>query len=217
MTTTTPTAVEKPTSPRFNDLEGRKFGRLEARFYVGSVRGNARWHCVCECGNTKVIEARGLIHNHTKSCGCLRDEASAGRLRTHGASYTPEYRAWCHMRERCTIPSHPKYPTYGGRGITVCLQWLTSFTDFLTDVGSRPSAEHSLDRINNDGNYEPSNVRWATRKQQQRNLSTNRRTEFEGEILTIPEIAEKTSISISTLTGRLKAGRPLRGEKRLPL
>jgi hypothetical protein len=90
-------------------------------------------------------------------------------VKQHGMSKTPEYKAWSFMKYRCLCTSFPQYKDYGGRGITVCKRWNNSFMEFYNDVGPRPSNKHSIDRINNDGNYEPSNVKWSTKLEQNRN------------------------------------------------
>jgi hypothetical protein len=126
---------------------------------------------------------------------------------THGESHkTPEYRTWQHMRERCINPNDSKYSYYGGRGITVCEEWRSSYSVFLSDVGRRPSPNHQLDRINNNGNYEPGNVRWTTREEQQRNTSHNRLIAFLGQTKCLTEWAECSHIKPNTLRYRLKSG-----------
>lgn len=156
------------------DLTGQKFGRLtvsEEHFNHG--RTKRRWFCVCECGRTTSVFQFSLKRGITKSCGCLRDEMrpaiAAKTFTTHGMSKTPEFVAWCSIVQRCTNPRARVYKHYGGRGIKICDKWASSFDAFFNDVGPRPSSEHSIDRINVDGDYEPNNVRWATRNQQAQN------------------------------------------------
>lgn len=126
----------------------------------------------------------------------------------HGLRHTPEYYAWNNMLERCRNPRNRKWPTYGGRGIAVCARWFT-FENFLADVGPRPSRAHSIDRKDNDGHYEPGNCRWATSREQNQNLRTNRRIEYAGETLCVSAWARRRGISKSTLTHRVNAGWPL--------
>lgn len=123
----------------------------------------------------------------------------------HGLWGTSEYWTWNTMRQRCINPNNPKYPIYGGRGISVCERW-QKFENFIADMGNRPSADHSLDRIDNDGNYEPSNCRWATRVEQQNNQSNTTRLEFQGETLTIHQWATRLGIKAKTIDGRLRSG-----------
>lgn len=157
-------------------LAGQRFGRLVALRDVGSACQQRLWHCRCDCGDEVTVMARSLRSGNTKSCGCWnRERASAAMSRrniTHGGAHHahrhPLYQTWLSMRQRCTNPNVNNYHRYGGRGITVCTRW-QDFAAFLSDVGERPSPQHSLDRIQNDGNYEPGNVRWATRVEQARN------------------------------------------------
>lgn len=156
---------------KFLDLTGRRFGRLIVAERMSRINRGTRWDCLCDCGKHITVYAHNLASGCTSSCGCLQREARAARA-THGQyrnnSVSPEIKAWEKMRERCLNPKDISYKNYGGRGITVCKRWL-SFDNFLSDMGKRPSPKHSLDRINNDGIYEPSNCRWATRTEQNRN------------------------------------------------
>ena len=146
---------------RLLDITGNRFGRLVAQWPVGyTKRRNVVWLNLCDCGNLKVIDAKNLQANRVKSCGCIYG--------AHGLWGTPEYRIWGSLRQRCLNPNDKGYADYGGRGITVCERW-DRFENFIMDVGRRPSPEYSLDRIDNDGNYEPGNVRWATADQQAAN------------------------------------------------
>lgn len=133
------------------------------------------------------------------------------RSRKHGESAgagneTPEYRAWTQMLDRCRRPRHPAFHRYGGRGIKVCERWAGSYEQFLADMGRRPSPRHSLDRIDNDGNYEPSNCRWATTKEQMRNRAANVRLTARGETLTLAEWSERTGVALDVLAKRAKRG-----------
>ena len=129
--------------------------------------------------------------------------------RSHGLSYTPEYRAWQTMRLRCTVPSNPAYKDYGGRGIKVCARWLDSPEAFLADMGPKPSPAHELDRYpNNDGNYEPGNCRWATRSENDRNRRNNRLIECQGQTLTLAAWAERSGVRGCTIRERLDRGWP---------
>jgi len=127
---------------------------------------DAFWNCKCICGNVKKVSGKSLRKDISKSCGCLRKEKTGDMRRTHGLSKTSEYGIYTAMLQRCYNPNANAYADYGGRGIYVCKEWKGSFETFLVDMGLKPSSKHSLDRINVNGNYEPSNCRWATIQEQ---------------------------------------------------
>ena len=152
-------------APRvLKDLSGLRFGKLTILrdSKLTTKRGCRLFSCVCECGTYCTARHCDLRSGHKASCGCLSGEQ-------HGLSKTPEYFAWKAMRERCSNTKHPEYFRYGGRGIAVCARWNKSFMSFFSDLGSRPSAQHSLDRIDVNGNYESTNCRWATSHTQSKN------------------------------------------------
>lgn len=132
------------------------------------------WVCQCDCGNIAFAQTSDLRAGRHRSCGCLRVDVMTRHGGTnHGGGRTPEYRSWMSMKARCLDSDHDSYKWYGGRGITICDRWLASFEAFLADMGARPSLKHSIDRINNDGNYEPGNCRWATANEQAQNQRHN--------------------------------------------
>jgi hypothetical protein len=125
--------------------------------------------CQCDCGKEVKIRLKHLKSGHTKSCGCLRDEKRIETHTTHGEGNkkrTVEYKCWIGMKQRCYNPNNKFYYNYGGRGIIICDRWINSYENFLKDMGRKPDRSYSIDRINNNGNYEPSNCRWATSFQQ---------------------------------------------------
>ncbi len=191
---------------RVRDLTGKRFGRLVGIARAGSdPHGSATWSFRCDCG--AVVERTGseVSRGKSLSCGCLREDLRSTTNRTHGEWGSAEWHAWSSMRQRCGNERHQAYARYGGRGITVCPQW-TSFESFLADMGRRPSRAHSLDRIDNDGGYEPGNVRWATRGTQNRNRRTNRVLVHDEEALCVSEWAERIGLTPEAILRRLKAG-----------
>lgn len=166
---------------------GKKFNRLTIK--NGNVfngpDGRPIVDVVCDCGTEITIGVYGLVRGDIKSCGCLRSDTSKlmaiARNTTHGNSNHDLYQIWTGIIKRCTNPRHKAYSMYGARGITVCDRWKASFEDFVSDVGDRPSPNHSIDRIDNDAGYSPDNCRWATQTEQCRNTRRNRVYEINGE------------------------------------
>lgn len=189
---------------------GAIFARLTVVGFAGRDRHNhPRWVCKCECGGDLIASAYSIRRGLTKSCGCLKRERTAamGRAnRTHGMRRSPEWDVWSSMRNRCLNPRAQAYALYGGRGIKVCDRWKESFEAFLADMGPRPSPDHSLDRIDNDGDYEPGNCRWACRLTQGNNRRTSRYLTHGGRTQTLMEWSRETGLGYSTIRERLRRG-----------
>lgn len=181
-------------------MTGQRFGRLVA---VNHLFKQNTWRCRCDCGRYTLASGWHLRHGGVRSCGCLNSELAAARKRTHGLTHTREYIIWAHIKARCLNPSDKGWKYYGGRGIQMHRAWADSFESFLLDVGPRPSPSHSIDRINNDGHYEPGNVRWATRQQQANNTRINRRIEWNGRTQTLSQWAHEIGVGVPVLHRRL--------------
>lgn len=152
------------------DLTGQRFGRLTVVSKTDERKDRCVvWKCICDCGNEHFVISRSLLGGKTRSCGCLWNETKGTGRISHHMSDTKLYKKWCGMKRRCYYTSHKSYKDYGGRGITVCDEWKNDFQAFYDYVSKLPhfgEEGYSLDRINNNGNYEPENVRWTTQKEQ---------------------------------------------------
>ena len=161
---------------------------------------------VCSCGKEVIVRKYCLLDGGTKSCGCLRDKRIGDSSRTHGLSHKiPEYSVWKNIRRRCNNKKRDDYERYGGRGIRVCERW-DDFELFLEDMGHRPSDKHSIDRIDNDKDYNPENCRWVTSTEQQRNKGNNYYIEYNGETMCMSAWAEKLGFSRDLLKNRIYRG-----------
>lgn len=200
---------------KFQDLTGQRFGRLTVieRAENGRCGGKAvtKWLCRCECGTEKIIEGHSLKRGRTKSCGCLNDEKREKNLKpdagkTHGMSGTRLYKCWRGMLDRC-YGNDAEHDSYKRRGISVCDEWRNGFEAFCEWAMMNGYDDSlTLDRIDNNGNYEPSNCRWATVEQQMNNMSTNHRVTCRGETYTIAEWSKISGINASTIWIRLEKG-----------
>jgi hypothetical protein len=158
--------------PKHLDITGMRFGRLVANVPVKCHPKQMHWQCFCDCGESRIVSGINLRRGATHSCGCLQRDLTIARFTIHGHNTRtkrhPIYGCWAGIIHRCENPDDPSYANYGGRGIKICNRWRNSFASFLSDMGERPTGM-SIDRINNDGDYEPDNCRWATTAEQVRN------------------------------------------------
>ena len=186
--------------PVIDEME-KRYGRLTVIRRAKNRGTRAMWYCLCNCGNHATVSGTNLRSGHTQSCGCLMRDA----VTTHGLGNSPEYAAWARMKQRCYNEHNHRFAQYGKRGITIDPRW-NKFEDFLEDMGRRPSPNHSLDRVDNDGPYSPANCRWATWTQQERNRTNNHLLTHNDKTQCLEAWADETGINNSTLRARLRRG-----------
>lgn len=182
------------------NLLNKKFGKLTVieLFKCGGSHKHAIWRCKCECGNFTNVTSSYLISGHTKSCGCFKREKST----THGKRKTKIYKVWCGMRSRCYNLNEPAYINYGGRGIKVCERW-NKFENFYEDMGEIPQ-NLTLDRINNNGDYELSNCKWSTKLEQSKNRRSNINITYNGKTQCLKDWAKELNFSYCTIYRRIQ-------------
>lgn len=190
------------------NLLGQKFGRLIVLSEAPSRGRHYYWACACECGRQTTVCTTHLRSGKIDNCSCKKSERISVKIRTHGQSHSPEFNSWASMWDRCTNKNNKSYSRYGSRGISVCERW-DSFENFLADLGKRPSIKHSLNRLKNDGNYEPGNCTWSTKKEQANNRRSSLYLVFGGSKKTASEWADSLGMSYQTLQSRLQRGWPI--------
>ena len=193
---------------KFKDLTGMKFGRLTViERAENSNTGKTRWKCKCECGKETISHTSSLTSGRTKSCGCLSHEKAVRTITKHGYRRTKLYGVWCGMKKRCYNTKFEHYDRYGGRGIKVCEEWKKDFSifkDWSLQNGYKEGLE--IDRIDVDGNYEPSNCNWKTRTEQVRNRSNTVFLTYKGEKRTLIEWCQKYKVNYKLAHSRYKKG-----------
>ena len=181
---------------KFNNMINSKYGKLLVlRKDIKYLGKNSKYICKCDCGKEISCFGFSLKNSNTTSCGCYNKEI----ITRHGMYNTPEYSAYIQMKQRCYNANHKRYKNYGQRGITVCDRWIVSFDNFLEDMGRKPSKNHSIDRINVDGNYEISNCKWSTDYEQRTNKQNTVIFELNGIKMHQNEWARKFGISSTNL------------------
>ena len=182
------------------DLTGEVFGRLKVLGFFEKAKSGTRWHCICECGKEKVIYRTNLVRGISKSCGCIQKESKT----IHGFSRRRLYEIWSGMKKRCFNKNCKAFENYGGRGIKVCDEWLEykPFHEWAYSNGYKEGL--TIDRINNNGNYEPLNCRWVTRTTQNNNTRKNVFLEIDGDIKTVSEWARLYNLQPATVARRAK-------------
>lgn len=193
-----------PTIHNFQNLSGRKFGRLSIQHYVG----NASWLTKCDCGNDKVVPTKQLLRSQTQSCGCLMLERTKEANTRHGKKGTRVYSSWTSMLDRCRNERSKDFERYGKRGITVCDEWL-NFENFYRDMGD-PPPKHSIDRINNSLGYCLSNCQWSTAQQQASNRRSSVFVELDGKRMTAAQCDRILGRHNGTTARRVRQGKPVK-------
>ena len=187
---------------KFRDLVGQRFGRLVAVALdkdkpIQTRSSSAQWVCRCDCGTVKTLLSQSLVNGNVVSCGCYSAE------KAHGGKGSPEYRSWQAMKTRCLNSNSEDYPNYGGRGVKVCDSWVHDFPQFLHDMGPRPGMEYSLDRIDTNCDYKPSNCRWATPVEQSNNKRGNVLVTMRGETRTFTDWCRHLNLDYRTVKARV--------------
>ena len=199
---------------RIIDMVGQKFGYWIVVSMSDRKGKSIYWNCVCVCGKQMVVEGCRLRRGASKSCRCKSQEFRLQKRMTHGETVgrkaTKEYRAWQAIINRCRKPTSTKfYHRYGGRGIDICERWFESYENFIEDIGRAPTEKHSIDRIDNTGNYCKENCRWATTKEQSRNKRTNVLVEYKGVVKVLSDWVSELNINRSVISRYLKKGKTL--------
>lgn len=196
-----------PNRTRARDLTGQRFGRLLVVERMPNRPGEscAIWRCICDCGNEKIKTSYGLKTARAPSCGCWGYERISKAKGTHRQTDSKEYYCWAAIKQRCNNPKNKMYAYYGGRGIAICERWSDSFEAFLEDMGHAPKGT-SIDRIDNDGDYEPGNCRWATASTQIRNRSNCHYLTARGETHLLSDWAAIVGVRKGTISNRLRSG-----------
>ncbi|HQV54297.1 MAG TPA: hypothetical protein PLX17_02230 [Chitinophagaceae bacterium] len=198
--------------PDYFNFVGQRFSKLIILELLPFQKGEeVKFKCLCDCGKVKDIFARNIKRGLTKSCGCGIGEM-AKLIHTHHGNHTltfttSEYNAWCNMKARCGRPNHPQYPDYGARGIFVCDRWISSFENFILDMGDKPSEKHTLERVDNDKEYSPENCKWDTRPNQNRNRRSNVYIEYNGLNLCIQDWAILLNTKFMNIKNALVRGK----------
>jgi hypothetical protein len=194
------------------DLAGKVFGKLTVLEFVGRKRGggDSLWRCRCECGKSSIAYGWNLKVGNSRTCGCGVAPALLKSNITHGKCHTPEYRVWAGIYTRCYNANEKSWPFYGGRGITICARWRgdEGFSNFLADMGPRPSRLYSIEREDVNGHYEPDNCVWATKKEQVLNKRNTLRVECDGQIIPLKTACELKGVNYYAARNRLQKGYP---------
>lgn len=189
-------------------IKGQEFSRWVFQFEVPKLNGERlKWRMRCKCGALRDVLASDIKIGKSVSCGCYQKLRASEANLSHGMTGSTEHNSWRGAKERCYDTKHILYKRYGGRGIRMCDRWRNSFEDFLSDMGPKPSPNHQIDRYpNQNGHYEPGNCRWATRKEQCNNKTTNHLLSYKGRTQTMMQWSRELGINYYTLRSRKRIG-----------
>lgn len=191
------------------DFTNQRFGTLTVIRQIPDVKATRAYgivECLCDCGVVKTYQMSHLKSQNTQSCGCQRNKVISAKATTHGQSTLLEYDIWASIKQRCYNEKCDAYSKYGGRGITIADEWKNSFETFYKDMGPKPSKKHSIDRRENDEGYNKDNCRWATRKEQQNNVSNNIFYTYKGETKNLLDWCKELELNFSTIYSRIYRG-----------
>ena len=205
-----------------NDITGKRYGRLTVvRRWEKLPTGHSKWLCVCDCGNTKIVEDSNLKHSDKISCGCWRKELYIENAKWRGESHTPLFQIWQSMINRCTKPNAQNYKYYGGRGIQVCDDWIDPINGYFLFKGWALTNGYedglSIERIDYDGNYTPENCKWIPLNEQSKNTRRAHKLTFNGKTMCLTDWAKEFKINRGTLTSRLKRGMSVEDALTIPV
>ena len=190
-----------------NDLVGKKFGKLLVVELSEKIGNRRAYKCLCDCGIAKDVRSECLSTGVTKSCGCMRNERIGNLNKTHGKSTSSEYKSWNHAKSRIFNANDPKYPHYGGRGITMDEKWATNFQYFYDDMGPKPSKNHSIGRIDVNEGYYKWNCRWETSEEQARERTDNVYVICNNKKMILKDACKEKAINYKAASANLKSGK----------
>lgn len=190
------------------DLTGQRFGMLTVLNRADNKGKRTMWNCLCDCGNKAVVGGSNLKNGNTRSCGCLHKKMLISNSKTHGLSCHPPYRVYSHMKGRCCNKNDENYKRYGGRGITICDEWLSSFSAFYEwSMKNGYKSGATLDRIDNNSGYSPSNCRWTTMQVQSNNRRSNHYITYNEKTMSASDWSRETGINVGTIIARDRSGK----------
>jgi len=198
------------TTYNFIDRTGQVFGRLTVTGRAPNKNGRTMWSCICTCGNEKAIRGEHLKNKASTSCGCFHVELKTKHGESPLKKRTTEYQCWANMKDRCSNKGNHHYKNYGGRGVYVCSEWAEDFSVFLSDMGRKPTKDHTIERIDNDKGYSPNNCKWVTRGEQVRNRRNSINFTIDGETMCLKDWCRRYGVAYTTARHRMSRGKSIK-------